>query len=90
MQGVDALQGVAVASQDEIREENRKVRRLQIVVGLVTNVIRQSALPIEEALELVANTRQFALQLFPDKESTYDLIYQPRFRRLLSEKYNIV
>jgi hypothetical protein len=90
VQGVDALQGVAVASQDEIREENRKVRRLQIVVGLVTNVIRQSALPIEEALELVANTRQFALQLFPDKESTYDLIYQPRFRRLLSEKYNIV
>jgi hypothetical protein len=87
---VDALQGVAVASQDEIREENRKVRRLQIVVGLVTNVIRQSDLPVEEALELVANTRQFALQLFPDKESTYDLIYQPRFRRLLSEKYNIV
>jgi hypothetical protein len=87
---VDALQGVAVASQDEIREENRKVRRLQIVVGLVTNVIRQSDLPVEEALELVANARQFALQLFPDKESTYDLIYQPRFRRLLSEKYNIV
>jgi len=87
---VDALQGVAVVSQDEIREENRKVRRLQIVVGLVTNVIRQSDLPIEEALELVANTRQFALQLFPDKESTYDLIYQPRFRRLLSEKYRII
>jgi hypothetical protein len=87
---VDALQGVAVVSQDEIREENRKVRRLQIVVGLAMNVIRQSDLPIEEALELVANTRQFALQLFPDKESTYDLIYQPRFRRLLSEKYNIV
>ena len=79
-----------MVSQDEIREENRKVRRLQIVVGLVTNVIRQSDLPIEEALELVANTRQFALQLFPDKESTYDLIYQPRFRRLLSEKYRII
>jgi hypothetical protein len=79
-----------VASQDEIWEENRKVRRLQTVVGLVTNVIRQSDLPVEEALELVANTRQFALRLFPDKESTYDLIYQPRFRRLLSEKYKII
>ncbi len=79
-----------MASQDEIREENRKVRRLQIVVGLVMNVIRQSDLPVEEALELVANTRQFALQLFPDKEFTYDLIYQPRFRRLLSEKYRII
>ena len=77
-------------SQDEIREENRKVRRLQVVVGLVMNVIRQSDLPIEEALELVADTRQFALRLFPDKEFTYDLIYQPRFRRLLSEKYRII
>lgn len=77
-------------SQDEIREENRKVRRLQVVVGLVMNVIRQSDLPIEEALELVADTRQFALRLFPDKEFTYDLIYQPRFQRLLSEKYRII
>ena len=77
-------------SQDEIREENRKVRRLQVVVGLVMNVIRQSDLPVEEALELVADTRQFALRLFPDKEFTYDLIYQPRFQRLLSEKYRII
>lgn len=77
-------------SQDEIREENRKVRRLQVVVGLVMNVIRQSDLPIEEALELVADTRQFALRLFPDKELTYDLIYQPRFQRLLSEKYRMI
>jgi hypothetical protein len=74
----------------EIREENRKVRRLQIVVDLVSNVIRQSDLPIEEALEMVASTRRFALRLFPDKEATYDLIYQPRFRRLLSEKYKII
>jgi hypothetical protein len=81
---------VAVPSQDEIREENRKVRRLQVVVGLVMNVIRQSDLPVEEALELVADTRQFALRLFPDKEFTYDLIYQPRFQRLLSEKYRIL
>jgi hypothetical protein len=81
---------VAVPSQDEIREENRKVRRLQVVVGLVMNVIRQSDLPVEEALELVADTRQFALRLFPDKAFTYDLIYQPRFQRLLSEKYRII
>jgi hypothetical protein len=84
------LQGLSVTKEAEIREENRKVRRLQVVVDLVANVIRQSDLPIEEAIELVASTRRFALQLFPDKEFTYDLIYQPRFRRLLSEKYKIV
>jgi hypothetical protein len=79
-----------VASKDEIQEENRKVRRLQLVVDLVTNVLRQSDLPVEEAAELVAATRQFALNLFPDKGPTYDLIYQPRFRRLMAEKYRII
>jgi hypothetical protein len=79
-----------VATQAEIQEESRIVRRLQIVVNLVMSVIRQADMPVEEALQLVANTRRFALQLFPDKEFTYDLIYQSRFRRLLSEKYRIV
>jgi hypothetical protein len=79
-----------VASDAEIRAEGRKVRRLQIVVNLVTQVISQSDMPIEEASALVASTREFALSLFPDKGATYDLIYQPRFRRLLSEKYRIV
>lgn len=77
-------------SEAEIREENRKVRRLQLVVDLVTNLLRQSDMPIEEAAELVAATRRFALTLFPDKAHTYDLIYRPRFQRLLAEKYNMV
>ena len=77
-------------TEAEILEENRKVRRLQIVVDLVSNVIRQSEIPVEEALEMISSTRRFALRLFPDSAFTYDLIYQPRFRRLLSEKYKIV
>ncbi len=74
----------------EIEEENRKVRRLQVVVGLVMSTIQQSDIPIEEASELVASTREFALRLFPDKELAYDLIYASRFKRLLSEKYRTV
>ncbi len=76
-----------MASQAEILEENRKVRRLQFVVDLVMSVLRQSEMPVEEAADLVAATRRFALTLFPDKAETYDLIYQPRFQRLLAEKY---
>jgi len=79
-----------MATEDEIREENRKVRRLQIVVDLVMNCLWQEDLPIEEASEMVAATRQFALSLFPDKGPTYDLIYKPRFQRLLTEKYRLV
>lgn len=77
-------------SEAEILEEARKVRRLQVVVDLVLTVIRQSDLPVEEASELVAATRCFALNLFPDKAHTYDLIYQSRFRRLLFEKYRTI
>jgi hypothetical protein len=45
---------------------------------------------VEEASELVAATRKYALRLFPDKALTYDLIYKPRFQRLLTEKYKMV
>ena len=79
-----------MASQEEILEENRKVRRLQIVVNLVLNLVAQSDIPVEEASELVARTRQFALNLFPDKELAYDIIYQPKFKRLMAEKYRMV
>jgi hypothetical protein len=81
---------VSVATRAEIEEENRRVRRLQVVVSLVMSTIQQTDLPIEEATELIASTRQFALRLFPDKALAYDLIYQPRFKRLLAEKYRIV
>jgi hypothetical protein len=71
----------------EIQEESRRVRRLQVLVNLVTSVISQGNLPIEEASELVASTRQAALNLFPDKELAYDLIYKPRLQRLMREVY---
>jgi hypothetical protein len=75
---------------EEIAEEARKVRRLQLMMDLVMNVIGQNdQMPVEEASELVASARRAALNLFPGKELAYDLIYRPRFQRLLHEKYGI-
>lgn len=79
-----------MATEAEIREEARKVRRLQIVMDLVTSTLQQSEMPVEEASELVAATRRFALNLFPDKGHTFDLIYRPRLQRILTEKYRII
>jgi len=79
-----------MASKEQILEENRKVRRLQIAVDLVLNLVAQSDIPVEEASELVAQTRRFALNLFPDKAQVYDMIYQPKFKRLLVEKYRMI
>jgi len=77
------------ASEAEIQEETRKVRRLQLMVNLVMSVISQSDMPVEEAAQMVAATKRAALAMFPDKEFAYDLIYKPRFQRLLAKKYNI-
>jgi hypothetical protein len=46
-------------------------------------------LTLEEARDVVCHAKQTALQLFPDKEDTFDLIYGPRFRRILAEKYQL-
>lgn len=77
-------------SPDELREENRKIRRLQIVVNMVMQVIAQdSTLSVEEASEMVADTRRLALGMFPDKELAFDLIYWPRLQRLMRERFRM-
>ena len=77
-------------TEEEIREESHRARRLQFLVSLVMNVISQSQdMPVEEAAELVASTKRAALAMFPDKEFAFDIIYRPRLQRLMAEKYGI-
>ena len=77
-------------TEQEILEENRKLRRLQLMISLVMGTISQGDLPVEEASELVASAKRAALALFPDKELAYDLIYKPRLQRLMMERYRIL
>jgi hypothetical protein len=75
---------------EEVREEQRKIRRLQLMMDMVMSVIGQDAsLTIDEAAELVADSRRAALAMFPDKELAYNIIYKPRFQRLMRERYRI-
>ncbi len=66
-------------------EEGRRLRRLRTVVDLTSAVLVQGQLTRPEAEALVAAARRQALTLFPDKESTYELILAPRFARLMNE-----
>ncbi len=81
--------GKRAPTKEEIDEESRRARRLQIVVNLALNIISQGDLPFEEAAHLVAATRRVALQLFPGKGKVFDLIYRPKFRRLMNEVYRL-
>ena len=79
-----------IQSAEELAEERRKIRRLQIVVSMAMQVIAQDAkLSVEEAAEMVADTRRAALAMFPDKELAFNLIYWPRLQRLMRERYRM-
>jgi hypothetical protein len=88
----DRSEGVRPLTQspEELKEESRKIRRLQIMMNMVMQVIAQdSSLPVEEASEMVADTRRAALAMFPDKELAFNLIYWPRLQRLMRERYRM-
>jgi hypothetical protein len=73
------------ADREAVAEEARRLRQLRMVVDLTCNVLMQGRLSPEEAADLVAAARHRALELFPDKEATYELILAPRFARLVRE-----
>ena len=75
--------------EDLVREEEKKMRRLRFIVDLAEAVLMQSSLTLRESLDLMDQTKKAALVLFPDKESVYDLIYLPRFRRIIHERFTI-
>lgn len=77
-------------SPDELREESRKIRRLQMVVNMVMQVIAQDPMvTVDEASEMVADTRRLALGMFPDKELAFDLLFWPRLQRLMRERFRM-
>ena len=75
---------------EEQLEELRKIRRLQMMMNMVMSVISQDEdLTVEEASEMVANTKRAALAMFPDKELAFDILYKPRLQRLIAERFRI-
>lgn len=75
---------------EEKLDEQRRLRRLQVMMAMVTSVISQDAtLTVDEAAELVADSKKAALAMFPGKELAYNLIYKPRLQRLMRERYRI-
>jgi len=77
-----------MATQKEIHEENRKLRQVRLLVDLTCSMLIQADITLPAMLNLVSATKKKILELFPDKESTFDLIYKPRFDRIIRERLN--
>lgn len=62
---------------------------MRTLVDLTISIILQSDLPIERAQGLVEGVKSQAMELFPGKEETFELIYRPRFNRAIMERYGL-
>jgi hypothetical protein len=74
------------------RDEERKlIRRMQMMMNLVMQTIAQDgSLTYDEAAQMIADARRAALAMFPGKELVYDLIWRPRFQRLMLERFRLM
>ena len=71
-------------------DEQRKLLRLQWMMNLVVSVIAQDKnLTVDQAAEIVASSKKAALDMFPEKELAYNLIYRPRIQRVMRERFRI-
>jgi hypothetical protein len=76
-------------TQEEIDDESRRIRRLRILVHLTIDTIASGDLSAEEAAGMVAATRRVALEMFPGKENAFDLLYRPKFQRIMHAVYRL-
>ncbi len=82
--------GVEVSIQERA-EEQKLIRRLQLMMNMVMQVIAQdTTLTVDDASQMIADSRKAALTMFPGKELAYDLIWKPRFQRLMRERFRIM
>ena len=73
-----------------IAHENRMIRRLRFLVELTFATIAQDdSMTLDQAWEHVRALKTAAVAMFPGKDDTFDLIYLPRFSRLLAERYRV-
>jgi hypothetical protein len=76
--------------KEALQEEERRLRMLRFVVDLnLAILMQQTDLTLRESFDLLKNTRQAARNLFPGKDDVFELIYTPRFMRIIRERFVI-
>ena len=87
----ERVEAVTQVSAAERAEEQKLLRRLQMMMNMTMQVIAQDAsLTVDEASQMIGDSRKAALAMFPGKELAYDLIWKPRFQRLMRERFRIM
>lgn len=74
---------------EELYDEFLKMQQLKFLVDHTAFMIMTRPLTQEYIQILLKETHDKVLELFPDKEDTYNLIYGSRFKRLIEEFQNL-
>ena len=80
---------VGTMDRETLVEEEKRMRRLRWIVDLNQAVLMQADLTLREAFDIIKDTKQASLALFPDKGEVFDLVYAPRFKRIIRERFVI-
>ena len=72
-----------------LKDEEKRMRRLRFIMDLFQAVLMQADMTLREAFDTITDAKRAALALFPDKGDVFDLIYLPRFRRIIRERFVI-
>ncbi|OGP86452.1 MAG: hypothetical protein A2Y95_08430 [Deltaproteobacteria bacterium RBG_13_65_10] len=73
-----------------LREEEDRMTWLRCTVDALAREIAWAPLPYEEAVVRVTRVKAAILSRFSTKGETYELVYAPRFRRLLEARFGRV
>ena len=73
-----------------IEDEERRMRILREWTDRTLEKLRSPDLGWEEARRLIGRGRRLAVRLFPGKETVFDLVYKPRFYKVLDEKWRLM
>lgn len=68
-----------------LKSEERKVRDIATMADRIASLIVSSDYPLIDIEIEKEKLREKISELFPDKIDLYDLIYEPRFRRLTEQ-----
>jgi len=75
--------------KEAVLAEEFRLKRLRYLMDFTAALLWQADLSLAQAQQIVADAKAKALELFPDKGDTFDLIYGSRFRRILAERYRL-
>ncbi len=69
-------------------DEQKRLRRLRLVVDLTASVLSQEpSLTPEKGLELITRAESAIEGLFPGSRRQFDLLVRPRLLRVLEERF---